>query len=249
MIQADLVWEAPAQNLSKLEALLDDVPETDVIVLPEMFTTGFTMRPEAFAEAPDGPSVSWLRRQAEARQAAVTGSLVIREAGKYYNRLFWASPDGRLFHYDKRHLFSFGGEDKHYTAGNRRLEVTHRGWKIRPLICYDLRFPEWSRNDTDYDLLMYVANWPARRIAHWRALLIARAIENQACVLGVNRVGTDGKGMYHDGHSMAVTPLGEIIREVTDREAVETVVLSKADMMAYRERFPALRDMRRESDS
>ncbi len=197
IIQTHLAWEDKTANLEHFSAHLSALAEaTDLIVLPEMFSTGFSMQPERLAEPMDGPTVQWMRAKAADTNAAMVGSLMVREGDCYYNRLVWMFPDGTLQHYDKRHLFSYGTENEHYTAGTNQLLVNWKGWKICPLICYDLRFPVWSRNTMGYDLLLYVANWPERRSLAWNALLAARAIENQSYTVGVNRIGADGNGMH-----------------------------------------------------
>jgi omega-amidase len=212
-VQADLIWQDKAANLQKFETLLRGSlrGETDVIVLPEMFTTGFSMTPETLAEPMTGATMAFLRGKSHALDAAITGSFICEENGKYYNRLIWMQPDGQFWMYDKRHLFSLANEQNHYAAGNALCQIEWRGWTIRPLICYDLRFPAWSRNvaPNHYDILIYVANWPERRRQPWQSLLVARAIENQAFVVGVNRVGLDGNGVSHSGDSMIVDFSGE----------------------------------------
>ncbi|HHB80123.1 MAG TPA: nitrilase family protein [Saprospiraceae bacterium] len=243
LIQKDLHWENPGQNLADIEALiLNHHSDSDLIILPEMFSTGFSMHPESFAEKMDGPSVQWMQKLANQTNKTITGSLIIQEKENYYNRLLWVSPDQQIQTYDKRHLFSFANEDKHYTPGHELLETYLNEWKIRPLICYDLRFPIWSRNTTNYDVLIYVANWPEQRIDHWRSLLIARAIENQSFVIGVNRVGLDGHQIPHNGNSMIISPKGEILLEILDGEYIESFKLYRSKLDQYRAEFPALND-------
>lgn len=243
LIQKDLTWENPTQNLADFEALIiEDQAPSDLIILPEMFTTGFSMKPTTFAETMEGPTVQWLQKMASQTNKTITGSLIIKENSHYFNRLIWMTPDGQAQTYDKRHLFSFGLEDQHYWPGTTLLEPHLKNWKIRPLICYDLRFPVWSRNTTDFDVLIYVANWPERRISHWRTLLLARAIENQCFVIGTNRVGTDGNGIYHNGNSMVISPKGEILMEVLEGELMESITLSRSKLDDYRKNFPALKD-------
>ncbi len=243
IIQKDLVWENPTANREALEAMiLANTQPSDLIVLPEMFTTGFSMRPELFAEKTNGITSKWLQNLANKTNKTITGSLIIKENKNYYNRLFWVSPTHPVQSYDKRHLFSYGKENLHYTAGKSILETKINNWKIRPLICYDLRFPVWSRNTTNYDVLIYVANWPERRIEHWRTLLIARAIENQCFVIAANRVGTDGNGIYHNGNSMIISPKGQVLLEVTDCECIESITLFRNNLDQYRSAFPALKD-------
>ena len=243
LVQADLAWHQPETNRHHLQSLMQAVPDdADVVVLPEMFTTGFTMEAVELAETMDGPSVSWMRHRARVMDAAVCGSLIIGEHGQYVNRFILAEPDGTLHHYDKRHLFAMAGEHRCYMPGQERVVVEFRGWRICPMICYDLRFPVWSRNDLDFDLLLYVANWPHRRRLHWQVLGRARAIENQCYVAMVNRVGTDAKGLEYVGDSSLVDYAGEVLwcREKT--EEVFSARLDRGAMLAYRERFPFLAD-------
>ncbi len=242
-VQAPLEWEAPEANRSAFAKWLAPLAgKTDLVILPEMWTTGFTMNAAAVAEPMDGPSVGWMRQQAARLDAVVTGSLVIEEGGRYYNRLIWMPPDGQLQYYDKRHLFTLAGEHRVYTAGTRRLVVEWRGWRICPLICYDLRFPVWSRNTEDFDLLVYVANWPEPRRRHWQQLLIARAIENQCFVAGVNRVGLDPNGHEYSGDTTIVDYRGEVEHHVEEVEDVFTLSLDREDMLHYRQRFNFLAD-------
>ncbi|MFT7131254.1 MAG: omega-amidase [Gammaproteobacteria bacterium] len=243
-IQSSLYWQDPQANRDHFEKILDEnTVSTDLVVLPEMFTTGFTMSPESLAEAANGPSVSWLREQAIRRNIAICGSVVIEEQGHYYNRFVWTNPDGGQVFYDKRHLFRMANEHEHYAAGTDRVVVSYRGWRILLQVCYDLRFPVFSRNRNDYDLAIYVANWPAVRRHPWRILLQARAIENLCYVSGVNRVGADGNGVKHSGDSMLVDFKGET---VIDRPAYEpyceTQALSWQKLQDFRRKFPAWRD-------
>lgn len=240
MIQADLAWQDAAANRALFASHFRGlVGHTDLIVLPEMFTSGFTMEAEACAETMDGPTVEWLREEAVALGCAITGSLVVRDGECHYNRLLWATPDGQLQHYDKRHLFRMANEQEHYAAGGSRLVVRHKGWRICPLVCYDLRFPVWSRNRGDYDLLLYVANWPARRSIAWKTLLRARAIENLAYVVGVNRIGLDGNGATYAGESAAIDFLGKVMGGDRGGDFVETAVLDRESLVAFRSDFPA----------
>ncbi|MFC2113805.1 amidohydrolase [Bacteroidota bacterium] len=244
LLQADLVWEDKQANLSKFEHMIaHDVPDgIDLIVLPEMFTTGFSMNSEKLAEPVDGPAVKWMMQQAEKKQAAVVGSLIIQQDWNYYNRLFWVNPDGSYEEYNKRHLFSMAGEQNHYTAGDRKLIVDYKGWKFCTQICYDLRFPAWNRNQEDYDCLLIIANWPEVRIMHWTPLAIARAIENQSYVLAVNRVGVDGSGKKHNGMSLACNPMGELICSSENEEKVMVVTLQRDVIDDVRGRLPFLQD-------
>lgn len=244
LIQKNLEWEQIEANLAGFDASIDGVEgDVDLIILPEMFSTGFSMNPTGLAESIEGKAVTWLRQKARDNGAVLTGSLMIEEQGRYFNRLVWATPDGDMATYDKRHLFRYAGEEKIYTAGGKIITLVCKGWRIRPFICYDLRFPIWTRNlNLDYDLAVFVANWPAKRSAHWRSLLIARAIENQSYVIGVNRVGTDGNGLDYDGCSMVVAPTGEIITEAVKEEAVLTATLQSDRLDGYRQAFPAWKD-------
>ncbi|TDU43182.1 putative amidohydrolase [Gelidibacter sediminis] len=244
LIQSKLVWENPRKNRidfeNKINAL-DDV--VDLVILPEMFTSGFTMNPSHVAETMEGETISWLKTLAIKNQIALTGSLVIKENGNFYNRLIFVHPDGSIEHYDKRHTFTLAGEDKVYTAGTIKLIVDYKGWKICPLICYDLRFPVWSRNIENYDLLIYVANWPASRITAWDTLLKARAIENMSYCVGVNRVGTDNNNHDYTGHSAAYDVLGNRLDTIPfDNEAIEIVRLKKKDIKMYRNKLSFLSD-------
>ena len=244
LVQANLAWEDPVTNRAHFDHLLASAKgDTDLVVLPEMFTTGFTMAGDKWAESMDDPSVSWLRNKAVELKSDVAGSLIIREGEQLYNRLVWATAGGLLYFYDKRHLFRMSGEHKVYAAGTDPLTVTIGTWRIRPFICYDLRFPIWSRNiGNGYDVALFVANWPAARAAHWTALLTARAIENQAYIIGINRVGLDGNGHAYSGDSMALDPQGQVIFHARDQEVVHTVDLDASAQEAYRQSFPAWRD-------
>jgi predicted amidohydrolase len=247
LIQANLQWEDKAANFQMLEEQIQDLGQpTQVVVLPEMFSTGFSMQPEKLAETMDGPSVQWMRSMAIKHKIILTGSLIIEEAGQYFNRLIWMLPNGSLGHYDKRHRFAFAGEDQHYSNGNKRLIASVNGWKVNLQICYDLRFPVWARQQTtdqpEYDLLIYVANWPERRSHAWKSLLIARAIENQCYVIGVNRVGEDGKGINHSGDSMVIDPLGEVLFSKTQEACTHTIALNKSTVEEVRSKFPFWKD-------
>ncbi|WP_223032577.1 amidohydrolase [Hanstruepera marina] len=243
-IQTDLVWEDPKANRkhfkTKFETLSQDV---DLIILPEMFTTGFTMNAEAVAEAMDGKSVTWMIDCAQEFNVAITGSIIIKEEDNFYNRLIFAFPDGNITTYDKRHAFSLAGEDKVFATGNQKVIIEYKGWKICPLICYDLRFPVWSRNTADYDAVIYVANWPKPRIAAWDALLKARAIENMCYCIGVNRIGTDEKQNEYCGHSAVYDVLGNNITPLRpNKEQIEIVTLEKKHIEYYRNKLKFLND-------
>jgi len=244
LIQSKITWQNPTANLTHYAELIADlVGATDLIVLPEMFTTGFTMDPAANAETMGGPAVQWMKRQAAKTRAVITGSLVIEEAGNYYNRLIWMRPDGSYATYNKRHLFAMAGEHEHYVAGRARLVVTLKGWRVCPMVCYDLRFPVWARNDGAYDLLIYTANWPDKRSYDWNTLLKARAIENQCYVVAVNRVGTDANGHEYKGDSCVIDPgWRHTLYHVEGEEAVHTATLSMEHLLEVRRRLPFLED-------
>ncbi|WP_338522766.1 amidohydrolase [Pseudomonas batumici] len=240
LVQTTLAWHDRQSNLEHFEGLLEQAVGADLVILPEMFTTGFSMESQTLAEAENGPTSHWLREQAKKLDAVITGSVIIRAAdGSYRNRLLWARPDGEVLHYDKRHLFRMAGEHKHYTAGERQMRFELKGWRVRPLICYDLRFPVWSRDAQDTDLLLYTANWPGARRLHWNRLLPARAIENLCYVAAVNRVGTDGKGFAYTGDSQVLDFQGESLLGAGEADGVFQVTLSAAELAAYRTRFPA----------
>jgi omega-amidase len=244
ILQFDIAWESPHVNLGRIEHLLVQHNQpTDLIVLPEMFTTGFTMNAAKFAEKPFGPSWLWMKDLAARRNELVAGSLIVKDGGHYYNRMYLVLPDGATHTYDKRHMFRLAGEDQHYTAGTQRTAIEFRGWRILPQICYDLRFPAWSRNQLPdgpnaYDLLLYVANWPQQRSHHWRALLRARAIENQCYLAAVNRVGVDPKGHSYRGDSAIINFHGDTQTELIRGEGVDTVVLDDEALRNYRTQFP-----------
>ena len=245
LVQTALAWHDPPANRAALEQLVGPLAAgTDLIVLPEMFTTGFTMAPREVAEPVAGPTLDWMRALATHTGAAITGSVVTREDGRYLNRLLWVEPEGRCLHYDKRHLFRMAREHEHYTAGRRRLIVEWRGWRICPLVCYDLRFPVWSRNRriAPYDLLIYVANWPAARHSAWQRLLPARAIENLCYVAGVNRIGPDGHGIEYTGDSVVRDWRGEALVRFGSEPAVQTAVLERESLERFRDKFPAQLD-------
>lgn len=244
LIQADLAWENGAANRETLWGMIETIEAPgDLIILPEMFATGFSMSPHDLAESMAGESVQWLHHVAASKKATVTGSLMIEEEGHYYNRLFWVTPDGGQETYDKKHRFTYAGEDEIYTAGSLPLQVALSGWQIRPMICYDLRFPVWARNrEPHYDLAIFVANWPAKRADHWRSLLKARAIENQSYVIGVNRVGEDGNGITYSGDSLAIDPKGRILFHRALESCVHTLSLDAGLLKTYRKEFPALGD-------
>ncbi|OQP61681.1 nitrilase family protein [Niastella populi] len=277
-IQSNLHWEDKTANLQMFEEKIRGLQQrTEVVILPEMFTTGFSMQAEKLAEKMDGPAISWMKKLSAERRIILTGSLIIEEEGNYYNRLVWMLPNGQYGYYDKRHLFGYGREDRHYTPGHKRLIASVKGWKINLLVCYDLRFPVWSRQKPtvssladlvasemeahdqpvpppqetgssvieqgpEYDVLIYVANWPERRNHAWKTLLQARAIENQCYVVGVNRVGNDGNDIYHSGDSMIVDAMGTVIYTKANDEDVFTTTLQKDSLEEVRNKLPFLKD-------
>jgi omega-amidase len=242
LLQTSLVWEDPLANLDNFEKLINGIGATDLIVLPEMFSTGFTMKPGAVAETMDGDTIGWMKKIAAANDCAITGSLVILENGKYFNRLLFVYPDGIIKTYDKRHLFSLAGEDKAYTSGSEKLIVEYKGWKICPLVCYDLRFPVFASNAEEYDLLLYVANWPSPRIFAWDILLKARAIENMCYVAGVNRIGEDANGHPYPGRSQVLDCLGATVLDAYGDNGIFTVELDREKMLETRQKFGFLND-------
>ena len=242
LIQTSLDWEDHQANRQRFSELINQIEETNMIMLPEMFATGFTMNPQAVAETMNGESVKWMKEIAVKKHCAVTGSLVIKENGNYHNRLFFVYPDGGLKTYDKRHLFTLAGEQKQYTAGSEKLIVEYMGWKICPLVCYDLRFPVFARNTEDYDLLLYVANWPSARVLAWNVLLQARAIENMCYVAGVNRIGQDNNGHDYPGNSQVFDSLGKLMLQPSDNENIYTITLDKEEMQKNRKKLGFLND-------
>lgn len=247
-IQTNLIWEDKAANLYALEQKINSIQDpTEIVVLPEMFSTGFSMQPSLFAETMEGETLNWMKKVSTQNKIILTGSIIIEEEGKYYNRLIWMLPNGEYGYYDKRHLFAFGQEDKFYNAGNKRLIAQVKGFKINLQVCYDLRFPVWARQQNksggmEYDVLIYIANWPEKRSHAWKTLLCARAIENQCYVVGVNRVGTDGNSIYHSGNSLVIDPLGQVLYHMPDDEDVNTVTISKDYLNEVREKFPFWKD-------
>ena len=256
-IQTNIIWEDKQANLQLLEKKINSIQQpTEIVVLPEMFSTGFSMQPELFAETMDGETVNWMKRMAISKKIILTGSIIVKEESNFFNRLIWMLPNGQFGYYDKRHLFAFAHENQHYTAGNKRLIASVKGWKINLQICYDLRFPVWARQSSllppdrglvgevllEYDLLINVANWPQKRRHAWQTLLAARAIENQCYVIGVNRVGNDGNNIYHSGDSLAINPLGETLYHKPDEEDIHTITFVKNDLEAIRNKFPFWKD-------
>ncbi len=253
ILQTSLFWEDRTQNLRTIGDKLAALPSSiHLTILPEMFSTGFSMNPSRFAETMEGSTIQWMKKIAAEKKTILAGSTMIEEAGAYYNRLVWMLPNGKFGQYDKRHLFGYAGEDQHYSTGKKRLIASVNGWRINLQICYDLRFPVWARQQStldeqgkltpEYDVLVYVANWPTRRAAAWKTLLRARAIENQCYVIGVNRIGVDGNGVDHSGDSAIIDPTGEIIHSCNDRDELFTGTLDPSLLSEARERFPFLQD-------
>ncbi|SEP88285.1 amidohydrolase [Flavobacterium urocaniciphilum] len=243
LIQTHLIWENPEANRSLFEDKINSISDTiDLIVLPEMFTSGFTMNPSTVAETMEGKTISWLREMAKSKNCAITGSLVIQENNNFHNRMVFVFPTGEVQHYDKRHLFTLAGEEKVYTAGTEKLIVEYKGWRICPLVCYDLRFPVFSRNTENYDLLIYVASWPQPRINAWDILLKARAVENLSYTIGVNRVGTDQNNLEYNGHSQVVDELGNYVLSPQENDEIFIVELDKNKMLETRNRLNFLND-------
>jgi predicted amidohydrolase len=247
-IQSNLYWQDKAANLQMLEQKINSMEQkTELVILPEMFSTGFSMQPEIYAETMEGETVQWMQRVSKENGIILTGSVIIEEEGNYFNRLIWMLPNGQMGQYNKRHLFAYAEEDKFYTPGNKRLIASVKGWKINLQVCYDLRFPVWARQqstetNTEYDVLIYVANWPEKRNHAWKTLLCARAIENQCYVIGVNRVGNDGNNIYHSGNSLVIDPLGQVLYHMADEEDINTITLSKEKLEEVRTRFPFWKD-------
>jgi len=243
LIQTNLHWEDPVANRKMFSAKFANLTgKTDLVVIPEMFTTGFTMQSKVLAETMDGTTVSWLRASATKIGAVITGSMIIRDGDQFFNRLLWATPAGDVIYYDKKHLFTLAGEHKHFSAGTKRIVIEYKDWKICPLICYDLRFPEWSRNTDNYDLLLYVASWPDRRREAWQTLLKARAIENQCYTIGVNRVGEDGSKLSYAGDSTLIDFAGKSLLAIEKVEGVFTAEISLTERRDFTRKLPFLSD-------
>ncbi len=243
LIQSPLNWENPIENRNYFHEKINSIKEkVDLIVLPEMFTTGFTMHPEGLSETMEGDTIRWLKDLAKSKDLAITGSLIIKENESYYNRLLFVHPSGEIQQYDKRHLFTLAGEDKSYTQGSNKLIIEYKGFKICPQVCYDLRFPVFSRNTEDYDLLIYVANWPKPRINAWDILLQARSVENMCYTIGVNRIGPDENNHEYTGHSQVVDFLGNYLIEPTETEGIFIAELDKERMLETRKKLGFLRD-------
>ncbi|MBW1616067.1 MAG: amidohydrolase [Deltaproteobacteria bacterium] len=244
IIQSEIIWEDIKSNIEIFDKKINFIKEkTDLILLPEMFTTGFTMNAARFAESMGDETVAWLKKKSEEKEADIAGSIIIKEKGKFFNRLVWARSDGKIEIYDKKHLFSIAGEDKVYSGGTKKTFVDLKGWRIAPFICYDLRFPIWSANlNTVYDIAIYNANWPAKRSYAWDALLYARAIENQSYIAGINRIGTDGNGVLYSGGSKIIDPLGAPIFNAEAKEIIYTQTLKFEPLDKYRKNFPVIKD-------
>jgi len=242
LVQYDIAWENPAKNLLKLEDLLQESGRADLTILPEMFTTGFTRNASAMAETMSGSAVEWMNETAKRLQGDVIGSLIIAEGSQYFNRLIWMGPDGVRGTYDKRHLFTMAGEDKVYTPGTERVMVQSMGWNCYPFVCYDVRFPVWSRVGKKAEVLIYIANFPDKRVDAWSKLLAARAIENQCYVIGVNRIGWDGEQIYYSGASVVIDPLGVEILQMEEKEGVGQATLENVTLEIVRRDMPFLDD-------
>ena len=239
-IQTDIHWENSGENLKKLSEMLKHAGPDELVVLPEMFATGFSMRPEKVSQSMSGEIVTWMKQHS--RDKLICGTVAIEEAGRFYNRFIACANGDVIAVYDKRHLFSYAGEDKHYTPGGANAVFEYRGWKIKPLICYDLRFPVWCRNTEKADIMLFCANWPEKRIKAWDALLTARAIENQCYVLGVNRVGVDGNSIHYNGHTQLIDMTGINLVFCDHNELCETATLEKEKIHSFRNEFPFLCD-------
>ena len=244
IFQFDLDWENPIANRAKIDELLKKTDaKTDIVFLPEMFTSGFTMNVEALAESMTGDTVFWMKNRCAEHQVAICGSIIIKENGQFFNRMIFVEPSGEIKYYNKRHLFTMGNEGSYFQKGSERLIVEYEGWRICPLICYDLRFPVWSRNLNDYDLLVYSANWPSARDEAWNTLLKARSIENQSYVIGVNRIGIDGQNIAYSGYSQIVDAKGKCISDLNENmEMIVSASLSLDELHQFRKSFPVLYD-------
>lgn len=242
LAQFDIAWENRDANLMQVQSLLHFEEHVDLLILPEMWSTGFSMRPEVIAEEPYGPAFLWMKEHSHKLNLAIAGSISVSDEGKYYNRWYCVHPNGHIDLYDKRHLFSYGKENLFYAPGNSRIVIDIKGWKLMPIICYDLRFPVWCRNNMNYDLMVVVANWPTPRIHHWDILLKARAIENQCYIAAVNRIGIDRNGLHYPGHSSIIDMNGSALLEMKDKEGVGILELDKDLLTQYREHFRFLQD-------
>lgn len=242
MVQTELAWEDPVKNQIDIETFISDInTPTDIIILPEMFSTGFTMNPYEVAQSMDGETVQWMKKIAKSKNCAICGSIIVKDQGKFYNRFLFITPDDSILFYDKKHTFTLAGEHEVYNRGKEKLIIDYKGWKICPLICYDLRFPVWARNVENYDLLLYVANWPDKRVNAWDALLKARAIENMVYSVGVNRIGKDGNKLEYCGHSAIYDVLGNTVA-FSDKKEIITATIYKSDIAKYRDNLMFLQD-------
>ena len=242
ILQRDITWGDTAVNIARADEAIGCNPGADLYVLPEMFSTGFCVEPEGVAESADGESLQWMKRKSAQTDAAIAGSVLVEERGRYYNRFYFVKPDGSVTYYDKKHLFTYGGEHLRFTSGQERVVVEWRGVRILLEVCYDLRFPVWARNKGDYDMILYVASWPCIRAKAWNALLVARAIENQCYVAGVNRVGSDPKCEY-SGDSVVINPYGDVVARCEPYVECECVAdVDMAFLNDFREKFPAQND-------
>jgi len=242
-IQYDIVWENKSANIKNIERLLKDVPsKTNIVLLPEMFTTGFSMNTKELGETMKGETVNWMKNIAKTRNFVVGGSIIIKENNLYKNRFLWIEPDGNIQFYDKRHSFGLGDEDQFFSIGKERVIFKYKDWKIFPIICYDLRFPEWIKNNLDYDIILNVANWPSVRESHWSNFLISRAVENQSYIFGLNRIGTDAKNRHYSGDSTIIDYNGEIMTKMGEIEGILSASFSKEKLKEYRGLYPFLKD-------
>jgi len=242
-IQYDIVWENRDANFKIIERFLKEIPSTtDIVLLPEMFTSGFSMNIEQLAESMDGETVKWMQEKAKSLNIVIAGSIIIKEDNKSRNRFLWVESDGNIQYYDKRHSFGLGDEDQYFTSGNKRVVINYKGWKIFPIICYDLRFPEWIKNNLGYDIIINVANWPSVRAEHWKTFLKSRAIENQSYVFGLNRIGIDAKDRHYSGDTAAVDFDGNVLDSLEETEGIVTLTTSKTKLEEYRTNYPFLKD-------
>ena len=242
LAQFDISWEDPEANFRHLSRSIPENPGLDLLLLPEMWSTGFSMRPETIAEHAPGPALTWMLEHSQKLNLAIGGSIAVAEDGRYYNRFYFVNTDGVIHYYNKRHLFSYGHEDQYYAEGKERQVFEFLGWRIRPVVCYDLRFPVWCRNDQEYDLMLVVANWPSARIHHWDALLRGRAIENQSYIAAVNRTGRDGNGLEYPGHSCILDMNGSTILDMNDRQGIQSAAIELGALRQHREQYRFLQD-------
>lgn len=242
LAQFNTAWEDPSANINQLDLLLKDKSNPGLIILPEMWSTGFTMNTTFAEDEKQGVALTWMKKKAAALNTFIAGSIAVKAGEQFYNRFICVGPQGEIFQYDKKHLFSYGKENNHYAPGNKQLTFSIQDWKIRAIVCYDLRFPVWSRNNDDYDVLLVVANWPQARIHHWDALLRARAIENQCYVAAVNRIGTDGNHLVYNGHSVVYDMNGQLLLDLEDAAGIGSVTLDKDILTQFRQQYRFLQD-------